>query len=197
MAVMDKVPESGRGDDATHAKLVKDLSETPSDELWSLIRRQPSKFWWKLATMLLALIAFASTVGERFGDLHAKYEGNRENVSLQRQVAVLQAELAGANKSIEDLKDDQRRYLLQNKDAQMEILRLHGEITDRDRQLVKARGCEAIRAESEAIFARARDMQRIKHTKRVRPTDDELEEEANLLAGRLELIKGQLDNCAK
>ena len=184
-----------------------DLGESSTENLWMFFRRQPAKYLISSLGIVAASLVATFTLGYAVGGFVTSIQKevaltqrevsyNSEAGEFKSQLSGPRAELAAAEKTIGFLKDEQHMQTNEQQKSLQRIQTLQNSISEKDKKLLLARGCESLRTESNELFQRAAQLQKSYVKAESTIAKEEIEAELRLMDGKALMLKGQLDGCA-
>ena len=184
-----------------------DIGESSTESLWAFFRRQPAKYLISSLGIVLASLVTTFTLGYAVGGFVTSIQ--KEVALTQREVSYngevgelksllsgLRAELTATEKTIGFLKNEQHMQSDEQLKSLERIQTLQTTIAEKDKKLLIARGCGSLRIESNELFQRAAQLQKLYVKAEASTTKEEIEAELRLMDGKALMLKGQLDGCA-
>lgn len=172
-----------------------DLKESSANDVISILRQQPAKYYWSFCGVLLTLCTAVVGATWAIAMMRSEIDHSKQLGDVNVRLSKAEAELAAANQIV-----TYQRQLLSVKSqeftsAQKTISSLQESLSEKDRRLFLAEGCESIRAEARTLFARAEKIARDLPAAEGLAAE-KMEGEFGVLEGKVAVYNEQLRACA-
>ena len=189
-------PSDAPGQPASRPEKLLDVQDSPVEDLFRFLRRQPTKHYISFLVGAFALLSFVAVASWFIASSKTELSSALRMGELNSQIAGLKAESSAAGQIAAHLRDELRAKSADYQSAQQIIQSLQAALGEKDRKLVAAQGCESIRADFRRAVERAVVLARRVSSLTEGPAKKEMEAELRALDGVVGLLKGSMDACA-
>lgn len=172
-----------------------DLKDAPVGDLLFILKQQPIKYYAAVISFVIVVLSAVSGLSWKIATLKAEVESSKSVVELTSRASMGEAEAASLKEIVSHLEKQLSLEAAELSATQSVVDAQRRELSEKDRHLIAAQGCESIRQDARKMFAKAEKMARDLPTLEGM-AKAQLESEFDVIEGKATIYNEMLKGCA-